>query len=217
MSPPLFGPGDVARFRALAASIRVAPAIKEYVVDLVRATRDPAAYGLARPAARAGSQPAGHDRPGPRRPGPCPALRPRLCDPSRRQEPGPRHHAPPDPRQLRGRRRGPLRRRPPPAGSSTTSGSPERATRVLARASDRIAASVPSSAGSSGIAACGAASPARPSRRPRRGGATLIACEIVNPAMKAPSSFRRYSMRNRVIGYAIISSPITSPSRRRRG
>ena len=33
-------------FRARAAAIRVAPAIKEYVVDLVRATRDPARYGL---------------------------------------------------------------------------------------------------------------------------------------------------------------------------
>ncbi len=32
-------------FRKLTVSIRVAPAIKEYVVDLVRATRDPAAYG----------------------------------------------------------------------------------------------------------------------------------------------------------------------------
>ncbi|MBV8607154.1 MAG: MoxR family ATPase [Singulisphaera sp.] len=44
--PPLFGPGDILAFRALVASIRVAPAIKEYVVDLVRATRDPSAYGL---------------------------------------------------------------------------------------------------------------------------------------------------------------------------
>jgi MoxR-like ATPase len=44
--PPLFGPADVIAFRKLTASIRVAPAIKEYVVDLVRATRDPAAYGL---------------------------------------------------------------------------------------------------------------------------------------------------------------------------
>jgi MoxR-like ATPase len=44
--PALFGPADVLEFRSLAASIRVAPAIKEYVVDLVRATRDPAAYGL---------------------------------------------------------------------------------------------------------------------------------------------------------------------------
>ena len=33
-------------FRTLAASIRIAPAIKEYIVDLVRATREPAAYGL---------------------------------------------------------------------------------------------------------------------------------------------------------------------------
>jgi MoxR-like ATPase len=44
--PPLYGPHDVSEFRALAASIRIAPAIKEYIVDLVRATRDPAAFGL---------------------------------------------------------------------------------------------------------------------------------------------------------------------------
>jgi len=44
--PPLFGPSDVIGFRALAASIRIAPSVKEYMVDLVRATRDPAAYGL---------------------------------------------------------------------------------------------------------------------------------------------------------------------------
>jgi MoxR-like ATPase len=44
--PPLFGPADVASFRDLAASVRIAPVIKEYIVDLVRATRDPAGYGL---------------------------------------------------------------------------------------------------------------------------------------------------------------------------
>jgi MoxR-like ATPase len=44
--PPLYGPRDVREFRALAASIRIAPAIKEYIVDLVRATREPASYGL---------------------------------------------------------------------------------------------------------------------------------------------------------------------------
>ena len=43
---PLLGPAEVRALRAEAASIRVAPAIKEYAVDLVRATRDPAAYGL---------------------------------------------------------------------------------------------------------------------------------------------------------------------------
>jgi MoxR-like ATPase len=43
---PLFGPGDVLAFRRAAASVRVAPAIKEYVVDVVRATREPARYGL---------------------------------------------------------------------------------------------------------------------------------------------------------------------------
>ncbi|MDR3634180.1 MAG: MoxR family ATPase [Isosphaeraceae bacterium] len=42
----LLGPADVLSLRALAASIRTAAAIKEYVVDVVRATRDPARYGL---------------------------------------------------------------------------------------------------------------------------------------------------------------------------
>ena len=44
--PPLHGPADVLRYRARAVAVRVAPAVKEYVVDLVRATRDPSAYGL---------------------------------------------------------------------------------------------------------------------------------------------------------------------------
>ncbi len=44
--PPLLGPADVRELRRVAGSIRVADAIKGYVVDLVRATRDPAAYGL---------------------------------------------------------------------------------------------------------------------------------------------------------------------------
>ncbi|MDG3003439.1 AAA family ATPase [Paludisphaera mucosa] len=44
--PPLFNPEDVIRLRRLTASVRVADSIKEYVVDLVRATRDPEAYGL---------------------------------------------------------------------------------------------------------------------------------------------------------------------------
>jgi MoxR-like ATPase len=44
--PPLLNPVDVARLRRLTAAVQVAPAIKEYVVDLVRATRDPEAYGL---------------------------------------------------------------------------------------------------------------------------------------------------------------------------
>ena len=44
--PAMYGPDDVARFRALAASIQIAPTIKEYIVNLVRATREPTAYGL---------------------------------------------------------------------------------------------------------------------------------------------------------------------------
>jgi MoxR-like ATPase len=44
--PPLYGPADVLAFRGRASAVRVAPAIKEYVVDLVRATRDPGRYGL---------------------------------------------------------------------------------------------------------------------------------------------------------------------------
>jgi len=43
---PLFNPDDVIRLRRLTASIRVADSIKEYIVDLVRASRDPEAYGL---------------------------------------------------------------------------------------------------------------------------------------------------------------------------
>jgi MoxR-like ATPase len=43
---PMLGPADVRALRAETAAIRVAPAIKEYAVDLVRATRDPSGYGL---------------------------------------------------------------------------------------------------------------------------------------------------------------------------
>jgi MoxR-like ATPase len=43
---PLFGPADVLAFRGMASAVRVAPAIKEYAVDLVRSTRDPARYNL---------------------------------------------------------------------------------------------------------------------------------------------------------------------------
>ena len=45
-APALLNSDDVLRLRALAASVRVAPALKDYVVDLVRATRDPASFGL---------------------------------------------------------------------------------------------------------------------------------------------------------------------------
>jgi MoxR-like ATPase len=44
--PPILGPADIRALRLVAGSVRVAPAIKEYAVDLVRATRDPAGYGL---------------------------------------------------------------------------------------------------------------------------------------------------------------------------
>jgi MoxR-like ATPase len=44
--PPLLGPGAVMALRARAAAVQVSPAIKGYVVDLVRATRDPAGYNL---------------------------------------------------------------------------------------------------------------------------------------------------------------------------
>ncbi|MDB5350953.1 MAG: MoxR-like ATPase [Planctomycetota bacterium] len=45
-APPVIGPAQVRGLRALAAATRVAPSIKEYIVDLIRATRDPGAYGL---------------------------------------------------------------------------------------------------------------------------------------------------------------------------
>ena len=65
----------------------VAPAVKSYVVDLVRATRDPAAYGLVlAPLIELGASPRSHHRPRPGREGPCPAPRPRLRHASRRKE-----------------------------------------------------------------------------------------------------------------------------------
>ena len=45
-SPTLFDAAAVRALRAQARAVRVVPAIREYAVDLVRATRDPAAYGL---------------------------------------------------------------------------------------------------------------------------------------------------------------------------
>jgi MoxR-like ATPase len=42
----MFGPDEVLALRERAGAVRLAPAIKEYAVDLVRATRDPARYGL---------------------------------------------------------------------------------------------------------------------------------------------------------------------------
>jgi MoxR-like ATPase len=44
--PPVLGPDDLRALRARAMTVRVAPAIKEYIVDLVRATRAPARYDL---------------------------------------------------------------------------------------------------------------------------------------------------------------------------
>ena len=41
-----FGPAEVVALRAAARAIRVAPPVREYAVDLVRATRDPATAGL---------------------------------------------------------------------------------------------------------------------------------------------------------------------------
>ena len=43
---PLFDAAEVRALRAQARAVRVVPAIREYAVDLVRATRDPAAAGL---------------------------------------------------------------------------------------------------------------------------------------------------------------------------
>ncbi|MEW4570066.1 MoxR family ATPase [Tautonia sp. JC769] len=44
--PPMLGPVEVRALRAATAAIRVAPALKSYIVDLIRATRDPHEYGL---------------------------------------------------------------------------------------------------------------------------------------------------------------------------
>jgi MoxR-like ATPase len=42
---PMLGPADVVALRALVAAVRVAPAVRDYVVDLVRATREPSKLG----------------------------------------------------------------------------------------------------------------------------------------------------------------------------
>jgi MoxR-like ATPase len=44
--PPMLGPAEVRALRAATGAIRVAPALKSYIVDLIRATRDPLEYGL---------------------------------------------------------------------------------------------------------------------------------------------------------------------------
>jgi MoxR-like ATPase len=42
----VLGPDQVLALRSQTSAIRVAPAIKEYAVDIVRATRDPEPFGL---------------------------------------------------------------------------------------------------------------------------------------------------------------------------
>ncbi len=44
--PPVIGPEDVIALRAQTASVHIARAIREYAIDIVRATRDPESYGL---------------------------------------------------------------------------------------------------------------------------------------------------------------------------
>ena len=43
---PVFTADDLERYRGRLESVLVAPAVREYLVDLVRATRKPADYGL---------------------------------------------------------------------------------------------------------------------------------------------------------------------------
>lgn len=43
---PVLGPTELQELRERTSAVHVAPAIKEYAVDLVRATRDPLSYGL---------------------------------------------------------------------------------------------------------------------------------------------------------------------------
>jgi MoxR-like ATPase len=45
-SPPILGRDEVLSLRVETSAVRVAAAIKEYAVDVVRATRDPEGYGL---------------------------------------------------------------------------------------------------------------------------------------------------------------------------
>ncbi|MFO0959810.1 MAG: AAA family ATPase [Isosphaeraceae bacterium] len=71
--PPLVGPSEVLELQALTARIAVAPSVKEYMVDLVRATREPTGAGADRPSSSWGLA-LGHPGGVPIGPGPCAPL-----------------------------------------------------------------------------------------------------------------------------------------------
>lgn len=46
LTAPLLGPAEVRELRIQASAVRLAPAIKAYIVDVIRASRDPESYNL---------------------------------------------------------------------------------------------------------------------------------------------------------------------------
>ena len=82
--------------------------VKEYIVDVVRATRTPAEYGLDLGGLiQLGASTAGDDRPAPGGEGPRLPGRPRVRDPGGREGDGPGRAPPPAGDLVRGRGRGP--------------------------------------------------------------------------------------------------------------
>ena len=113
---PVLDPAQLADMKQTAASIYLDDKVKDYVLDIVSATRHPEQYRLERPEAadRVWRLAAGVDQPVPGRPRQCVSRRPRLCHAPGREGRGARHLAAPRASDLRGRsRRDHVRRRHP--------------------------------------------------------------------------------------------------------
>ena len=92
---PIIQPEDVIRLRELADEIFMDEKIEDYIVDLIEATRDPAAYGMdIKQLIRYGASAAGDDFPDDGGEGQRVARRPRLRHSAGRQNDRPRCVAP---------------------------------------------------------------------------------------------------------------------------
>ena len=116
---PVLDPAQLAEMKQTAASIYMDDKVKDYVLDIVSATRHPEKYKLERPQAadRVRRLAAGVDQPVPGGPRPCVPRRPRLCHAPGRQGRGARHLAAPRALDLRGRSRRDHVRRCDPQGA----------------------------------------------------------------------------------------------------
>ena len=116
---PVLDPAQLADMKQTAASIYLDDKVKDYVLDIVSATRHPEKYRLERPEAadRVRRIAAGVDQPVPGCPRQCVSRRPRLCHAPGREGRGARHLAAPRASDLRGRSRRDHFRRCHPQGA----------------------------------------------------------------------------------------------------